>query len=143
MRFSALSIHSCAEDPVVLSHMICSYHEFPYQYVLMFSLYREFSSAKSAGLLFLLVLSFPFLGEVTVCVLTLKLVLQWLNNCVGRKNYITFVCLMAVSLGWVSLEYSFSFFVKLHFQYLFSFLSQLNLLFWVICVWYICPSACC
>lgn len=33
--------------------------------------------------------------------LTLFLV-QWLNNCVGRKNYYTFVCLMAVSLVWVS-----------------------------------------
>lgn len=28
--------------------------------------------------------------------------LQWLNNCVGRKNYITFVSLMAASLVWVS-----------------------------------------
>ncbi|XP_078162756.1 putative protein S-acyltransferase 19 isoform X2 [Carex rostrata] len=25
---------------------------------------------------------------------------RWLNNCVGRKNYITFLCLMAVSLAW-------------------------------------------
>ncbi|PSR99495.1 Protein S-acyltransferase [Actinidia chinensis var. chinensis] len=29
---------------------------------------------------------------------------RWLNNCVGRKNYITFVCLMAVSLGWLVVE---------------------------------------
>ncbi|CAK9153217.1 unnamed protein product [Ilex paraguariensis] len=30
---------------------------------------------------------------------------RWLNNCVGRKNYITFVCLMAVSLGWLVFEF--------------------------------------
>ncbi|KAK7283469.1 hypothetical protein RIF29_13010 [Crotalaria pallida] len=30
---------------------------------------------------------------------------RWLNNCVGRKNYITFVCLMAVSLVWLLLEF--------------------------------------
>ncbi|XP_047269472.1 protein S-acyltransferase 21-like [Capsicum annuum] len=30
--------------------------------------------------------------------------LQWLNNCVGRKNYITFVCLMAFSFVWLVLE---------------------------------------
>ncbi|KAM7517385.1 hypothetical protein LguiA_006968 [Lonicera macranthoides] len=29
---------------------------------------------------------------------------RWLNNCVGRKNYLTFVCLMAVSLVWLVLE---------------------------------------
>ncbi|KAJ1427418.1 Palmitoyltransferase, DHHC domain [Sesbania bispinosa] len=29
---------------------------------------------------------------------------RWLNNCVGRKNYITFVCLMAVSLVWLTVE---------------------------------------
>ncbi|GAB2215892.1 hypothetical protein Droror1_Dr00023653 [Drosera rotundifolia] len=29
---------------------------------------------------------------------------QWLNNCVGRKNYITFICLMAVSLFWLITE---------------------------------------
>ncbi|KAK7310665.1 hypothetical protein RJT34_08301 [Clitoria ternatea] len=29
---------------------------------------------------------------------------RWLNNCVGRKNYITFVCLMAVSLVWLIVE---------------------------------------
>ncbi|CAL0326950.1 unnamed protein product [Lupinus luteus] len=29
---------------------------------------------------------------------------RWLNNCVGRKNYISFVCLMAVSLVWLILE---------------------------------------
>ncbi|KAL6982593.1 protein S-acyltransferase, partial [Sarracenia purpurea var. burkii] len=29
---------------------------------------------------------------------------RWLNNCVGRKNYITFVCLMAVSLVWLVFE---------------------------------------
>ncbi|KAK6939104.1 Palmitoyltransferase, DHHC domain [Dillenia turbinata] len=29
---------------------------------------------------------------------------RWLNNCVGRKNYITFVCLMAVSLLWLVVE---------------------------------------
>ncbi|OIV96259.1 hypothetical protein TanjilG_05099 [Lupinus angustifolius] len=29
---------------------------------------------------------------------------RWLNNCVGRKNYITFVCLMSVSLVWLILE---------------------------------------
>uniref|UniRef100_A0A5B7B7T1 S-acyltransferase n=1 Tax=Davidia involucrata TaxID=16924 RepID=A0A5B7B7T1_DAVIN len=29
---------------------------------------------------------------------------RWLNNCVGRKNYITFVCLMAVSLVWLVVE---------------------------------------
>ncbi|KAJ7966993.1 S-acyltransferase [Quillaja saponaria] len=29
---------------------------------------------------------------------------RWLNNCVGRKNYITFVCLMAMSLVWLSVE---------------------------------------
>ncbi|KAE9603486.1 putative protein S-acyltransferase [Lupinus albus] len=27
---------------------------------------------------------------------------RWLNNCIGRKNYISFMCLMAVSLVWVS-----------------------------------------
>ncbi|RVX15755.1 Protein S-acyltransferase 21 [Vitis vinifera] len=30
---------------------------------------------------------------------------EWLNNCVGRKNYITFVCLMAVSLVWLIVEF--------------------------------------
>ncbi|KAF4362877.1 hypothetical protein G4B88_014214 [Cannabis sativa] len=29
---------------------------------------------------------------------------RWLNNCVGRKNYITFVCLMAASLAWLIVE---------------------------------------
>ncbi|CAD6259867.1 unnamed protein product [Miscanthus lutarioriparius] len=29
---------------------------------------------------------------------------RWLNNCVGRKNYITFLCLMAVSLAWLAVE---------------------------------------
>ncbi|GAU30155.1 hypothetical protein TSUD_311060 [Trifolium subterraneum] len=29
---------------------------------------------------------------------------RWLNNCVGRKNYISFVCLMAVSLIWLLVE---------------------------------------
>ncbi|KAK9270790.1 hypothetical protein L1049_026375 [Liquidambar formosana] len=29
---------------------------------------------------------------------------RWLNNCVGRKNYISFVCLMAVSLVWLTFE---------------------------------------
>ncbi|KAL1344056.1 hypothetical protein AAHE18_08G020600 [Arachis hypogaea] len=29
---------------------------------------------------------------------------RWLNNCVGRKNYVTFVCLMAVSLVWLIVE---------------------------------------
>ncbi|XP_059461030.1 protein S-acyltransferase 21 isoform X2 [Corylus avellana] len=29
---------------------------------------------------------------------------RWLNNCVGRKNYMTFVCLMAVSLVWLIVE---------------------------------------
>ncbi|GAV86458.1 zf-DHHC domain-containing protein [Cephalotus follicularis] len=30
---------------------------------------------------------------------------RWLNNCVGRKNYITFVCLMATSLVWLAVEF--------------------------------------
>ena len=29
---------------------------------------------------------------------------QWLNNCVGRKNYLTFISLMASSLIWVCFE---------------------------------------
>ncbi|PHU14243.1 Protein S-acyltransferase 21 [Capsicum chinense] len=29
---------------------------------------------------------------------------KWLNNCVGRKNYLTFVCLMAFSFVWLVLE---------------------------------------
>ncbi|XP_047067296.1 protein S-acyltransferase 21-like [Lolium rigidum] len=29
---------------------------------------------------------------------------RWLNNCVGRKNYATFLCLMAVSLAWLAVE---------------------------------------
>ncbi|MQL93958.1 hypothetical protein Taro_026610 [Colocasia esculenta] len=29
---------------------------------------------------------------------------QWLNNCVGRKNYITFLSLMAMSLVWLLVE---------------------------------------
>ncbi|KAI3762174.1 hypothetical protein L1987_52598 [Smallanthus sonchifolius] len=29
---------------------------------------------------------------------------RWLNNCVGRKNYFTFVCLMAVSIVWLTFE---------------------------------------
>ncbi|CAL5416278.1 unnamed protein product [Camellia sinensis] len=29
---------------------------------------------------------------------------RWLNNCVGRKNYITFVCLMGMSLVWLVFE---------------------------------------
>ncbi|XP_047325570.1 protein S-acyltransferase 21-like [Impatiens glandulifera] len=29
---------------------------------------------------------------------------RWLNNCVGRRNYISFVCLMAVSLVWLTFE---------------------------------------
>ncbi|OMO94946.1 Zinc finger, DHHC-type, palmitoyltransferase [Corchorus capsularis] len=30
---------------------------------------------------------------------------RWLNNCVGRRNYITFVCLMAASLVWLIVEF--------------------------------------
>ncbi|PKI71704.1 hypothetical protein CRG98_007926 [Punica granatum] len=30
---------------------------------------------------------------------------RWLNNCVGRKNYITFICLMGVSLIWLIVEF--------------------------------------
>ncbi|XP_057974480.1 protein S-acyltransferase 21 [Malania oleifera] len=30
---------------------------------------------------------------------------RWLNNCVGRKNYMTFVCLMALSLVWLLVEF--------------------------------------
>ncbi|KAF7829463.1 protein S-acyltransferase 21 [Senna tora] len=30
---------------------------------------------------------------------------RWLNNCVGRKNYVTFICLMAVSLVWLIIEF--------------------------------------
>ncbi|KAI9200426.1 hypothetical protein LWI28_007797 [Acer negundo] len=30
---------------------------------------------------------------------------RWLNNCVGRKNYMTFVCLMAASLVWLIVEF--------------------------------------
>ncbi|GLT35265.1 hypothetical protein SLA2020_097330 [Shorea laevis] len=30
---------------------------------------------------------------------------RWLNNCVGRKNYVTFVCLMAASLLWLIVEF--------------------------------------
>ncbi|KAM7253035.1 hypothetical protein ACFE04_025653 [Oxalis oulophora] len=30
---------------------------------------------------------------------------RWLNNCVGRKNYISFVCLMAASLAWLAVEF--------------------------------------
>ncbi|XP_039170550.1 protein S-acyltransferase 21-like [Eucalyptus grandis] len=30
---------------------------------------------------------------------------RWLTNCVGRKNYVTFVCLMAVSLIWLVVEF--------------------------------------
>ncbi|OAY71981.1 protein S-acyltransferase 21 [Ananas comosus] len=29
---------------------------------------------------------------------------RWLNNCVGRKNYVTFLCLMAMSLAWLAVE---------------------------------------
>lgn len=29
---------------------------------------------------------------------------RWLNNCVGRKNYISFICLMAASLLWLVFE---------------------------------------
>lgn len=29
---------------------------------------------------------------------------RWLNNCVGRKNYVTFVCLMAFSFVWLIFE---------------------------------------
>ncbi|CAI9090175.1 OLC1v1024896C2 [Oldenlandia corymbosa var. corymbosa] len=29
---------------------------------------------------------------------------QWLNNCVGRKNYVTFISLMAFSLLWLVIE---------------------------------------
>lgn len=34
--------------------------------------------------------------------------MQWLNNCVGRKNYATFICLMASSLVWVCFTFLFS-----------------------------------
>ncbi|CAM8922086.1 unnamed protein product [Rhodiola kirilowii] len=30
---------------------------------------------------------------------------RWLNNCVGRKNYITFLCLMGASLLWLIVEF--------------------------------------
>ncbi|KAK4771093.1 hypothetical protein SAY87_031625 [Trapa incisa] len=30
---------------------------------------------------------------------------RWLNNCVGRKNYITFICLMGLSLIWLIVEF--------------------------------------
>ncbi|URD80447.1 S-acyltransferase [Musa troglodytarum] len=29
---------------------------------------------------------------------------EWLNNCVGRKNYITFIALMATSIVWLAIE---------------------------------------
>ncbi|KAK4489888.1 hypothetical protein RD792_000535 [Penstemon davidsonii] len=29
---------------------------------------------------------------------------RWVNNCVGRKNYVTFMCLMATSLVWLVLQ---------------------------------------
>ncbi|CAK9135560.1 unnamed protein product [Ilex paraguariensis] len=29
---------------------------------------------------------------------------RWLNNCVGRKNYVTFISLMAISLVWLVIE---------------------------------------
>lgn len=67
------------------------------------------------------------MSNITHC---LVFVMQWLNNCVGRKNYITFVCLMAVSLLWVRFNYPdaclnillhFSL-IRLHFTYYYSFL---------------------
>nr|GMD08464.1 protein S-acyltransferase 21 [Ipomoea batatas] len=30
---------------------------------------------------------------------------RWLNNCVGRRNYLTFICLMATSLFWLVFEF--------------------------------------
>ncbi|GJM99549.1 hypothetical protein PR202_ga16659 [Eleusine coracana subsp. coracana] len=30
---------------------------------------------------------------------------EWLNNCVGRKNYFTFLALMAISLIWLAIEF--------------------------------------
>ncbi|KAM7260049.1 hypothetical protein ACFE04_015790 [Oxalis oulophora] len=30
---------------------------------------------------------------------------RWLNNCVGRKNYISFLCLMSTSLAWLVVEF--------------------------------------
>lgn len=64
---------------------------------------------------------------------------QWLNNCVGRKNYITFVCLMAASLLWVSFKITCLFGLFLFCFELcgFSFIYS-NL----ICLTYNCLSAC-
>ncbi|RLN34056.1 hypothetical protein C2845_PM03G27340 [Panicum miliaceum] len=31
---------------------------------------------------------------------------EWLNNCVGRKNYFTFLALMAISLIWLAIEFA-------------------------------------
>lgn len=45
-----------------------------------------------------------FLFCLLILVYCLVIYMQWLNNCVGRKNYVTFVCLMAVSLVWVKIN---------------------------------------
>lgn len=34
--------------------------------------------------------------------------MQWLNNCVGQKNYVTFISLMATSLIWVGIWFFFT-----------------------------------
>ena len=31
---------------------------------------------------------------------------RWLNNCVGHKNYVTFISLMAISVVWLVMEAS-------------------------------------
>lgn len=45
-------------------------------------------------------------GEIN-CIMFL--LLQWLNNCVGRKNYVTFISLMATSVIWVCFGADFTF----------------------------------
>ncbi|KAK2976509.1 hypothetical protein RJ640_027593 [Escallonia rubra] len=59
------------------------------------------SSANTAGVV---INAWTDLTTIVGKLTSLIQLVQWLNNCVGRKNYITFISLMAISVIWLVIE---------------------------------------